>query len=80
MVMDTLGLHVFDLPDAQCRFAPDDQEPNAIAAMLYDLAAYLLDRGDVISDGDTIGDLPWRCKDALALVPPARRMLDLVPA
>ena len=45
--------------------------------MLYDLAAYLLDRGDVIADGDTVGDLPWRCRDGQSLIPPARRVLAI---
>src|ERR1700754_1091839 len=56
VLMDTLGLHALGLPDAQCRFDPSEHEPPVIAAMLYDLAAYLLDRGDVIADGDTLGE------------------------
>jgi hypothetical protein len=78
-VMDTLGLHALALPDAQCRFN-GEHEPPVIAAMLYDLAAYLLDRGDVIEDGDTLGELPWLCRDGPALVAPGRRVLDLVSA
>jgi hypothetical protein len=80
LVMDTLGLSLLGLPDAQCRFAAADYEPNEIATVLYDLAAYLLDRGDVIGDGDTVGDLPWVCHEAEALVGPGRRVLALTRA
>jgi hypothetical protein len=80
LVMDTLGLNALGLPDAQCRFGADDHEPVAIATVLYDLAAYILDRGDVIADGDTVGDLPWVCHDAEALVGPGRRVLELIAA
>ncbi len=75
LVMDTLGLHALGLHDVQCRF--HQEEPNAIAAILYDLAAYLLDQGDVIREGDTVGDLPWRCHEAQSLVAPARPVLNL---
>jgi hypothetical protein len=76
-LMDTLGLHALGLPDAQCRFDQSEHDPPVIAAMLYDLAAYLLDHGDVIADGDTLGELPWCCRDGQALVAPDRRVLDL---
>ena len=52
MVMDTLGLHVFGLPDVQCHFR--DREPGEIAAMLFSTAVYLFRSGDVIADGNTI--------------------------
>jgi len=77
LVMDTFGLNSFGLPDAQCRFSSEDHEPNEIATVLYDLGAYILDRGDVISEGDTVGDLPWRVHDSEAIVGPGRRVLAL---
>jgi hypothetical protein len=49
MVMDTLGLHVFGLPDVQCHFR--DRGPAEIATMLFSTAAYLFRSGDVIADG-----------------------------
>ena len=52
MVMDTLGLHVFGLPDVQCHFR--DREPGEIATMLFSTAVYLFRSGDVIADGNTI--------------------------
>jgi hypothetical protein len=60
MVMDSLGLHVFGLPDVQCRFR--DLEPGRVAAQLYDLAARIFERG---GDGD-----------GNALVAPERAVID----
>lgn len=76
--MDTLGLHVLGLPEFQCRFR--DEDPSAIAGFLYDCAGYLLDHGEVIEDGDTIGDRPWRCHFDMARVEPERRALTLSDA
>ena len=44
------------------------QDPNDIATVLYDCAGYLLDHGDVIEDGNTIGYRPWRCHFDMARV------------
>ena len=52
MVLDTLGLHVFGLPDLQCHFR--GREPGEIAGLLYATAIYVFDEGDVIADGNTI--------------------------
>jgi hypothetical protein len=76
-LLETLGLHALGLPDVQCVAEPD--EPASIAALLYDVAGYLLQSGDVIEDGDTIGNRPWRCHDATSVVAPERRMLTLSP-
>lgn len=78
LVMDTLGLHAFALPDLQCHFS--DRDPLEIAGMLFDLAGYLLERGDVIADGDTIGEEPWRARYARSAVDPEREMITLTPA
>lgn len=55
-VMDSLGLHLFGLPDVQCHFR--GREPAEIAALLHSTASYLFDSGDVIDDGNTISDWP----------------------
>ena len=55
LVMDSLGLHIFGLPDVQCHFR--DREPAEIAALLHSTATYLFDAGDVIADGNTISSL-----------------------
>ena len=36
--------------------------------------------GDEVTDGDTVGDLPWRCHETESLVGPERRVLHLIPA
>jgi Domain of unknown function (DUF4261) len=78
-VMDTLGLHVFGLPDVQCHFR--DREPSEIAAMLFSTAVYLFRFGDVIGDGNTIsgpqGDERLVCFHERALLAPSRQVIDV---
>jgi hypothetical protein len=79
MVMDTLGLHVFGLPDVQCHFR--DRQPGEIAPMLFSAAVYLFQSGDVIADGNTISG-PWAderlvCFHEPALLAPSRRVIDI---
>lgn len=79
LVMDTLGLHVFDLPDVQCHFR--DRPPGEIAELLFATAVYLFDTGDVIEDGNTIsgtdGEGHYRCRREASLLDPARLVLDV---
>lgn len=79
LVMDTLGLHVFDLPDVQCHFR--DREPGAVAELLFTTAVYLFDAGDVVGDGDTIsgtdGEGRYVCHREASLLDPARLVLDV---
>lgn len=81
IVMDSLGLGALGLADVQMHYR--DLEPDAVARLLFNLAAYLLEKGDVIEDGHTIGglapDQKWRCRHEDALVPPARVVLDVDP-
>ena len=79
LAMDTLGLHVFDLPDVQCHFR--DREPGEIAELLFATAVYLFDTGDVIEDGNTIsgtdGEGRYVCRREASLLDPARLVLDV---
>jgi hypothetical protein len=79
MVMDTLGLHIFELPDVQCHYR--DFDPAQVAAMLFSAAAYVFDAGDVIDDGHTIsgprGDEHFVCQHEQSLLAPARMVLDV---
>jgi hypothetical protein len=75
LLMDTLGLHVLGLRDYQCRFA--DRDAGEIAGQLIDLCAYSLEHGDVIEDGDTMGEEYWRCRHDVSLVEPEREVVDL---
>jgi hypothetical protein len=79
MVLDTLGLHVFGLPDLQCHFR--DREPGEIAGLLYATALYVFDSGDVIADGNTISGLDgnerYVCRREPSLLEPSRLVLDV---
>jgi Domain of unknown function (DUF4261) len=79
IVMDTLGLYVFDLPDVQCHFR--DREPAEIAAMLFSTATYVFRSGDVIADGNTIsglrGDERLLCFREPSLLEPKRLVIDV---
>ncbi len=81
MVMDTLGLAAINLPDLQCHFR--DLDPNDVAQILYSLAHYLFDNGDIIEDGHTIeGVSPkdeWQCQHEVSLIDPERDVLDINP-
>jgi hypothetical protein len=79
MVLDTLGLHVFGLPDLQCHFR--HREPREIASLLYATALYVFDSGDVIADGNTISSLDgnerYVCRRERSLLEPSRLVLDV---
>ena len=79
MVMDTLGLHVFGLPDVQCHF--QDRQPGEIATMLFTTAVYLFQSGDVIADGNTIPgpltDERLVCFHEPSLLAPSRQVIDV---
>ena len=79
MVLDTLGLHVFGLPDLQCHFR--DRDPGEIAGLLYATALYVFDSGDVIADGNTISgpsdDERFVCRRETSLLQPTRLVLDV---
>jgi Domain of unknown function (DUF4261) len=81
IVMDTLGMAAFGLPDLQCHFAGLD--PGAVAARLFGYATYMFDAGDVIEDGHTVEGIPsgkkWKCRHERSLVGPEREVLDLHP-
>ncbi len=81
LVMDTMGLAIFGLPDVQCHFC--GLSPNDVGPLLYDTARYLFDSGDAIEDGQTVSGLPrearWRCQHEMALVGPERVVLDVSP-
>ncbi len=84
-LMDVVGLAPLGLPDPQLHFV--DLEPGRVAGLLYGLAGYLLEKGDVIEDGHTIeafapepdASTRWRCQHEKALVAPERMVLDIDP-
>lgn len=80
-LMDTVGLAPFGLPDIQCHF--NGLEINAVANLLYGIAQYILEHGDVIQDSHTVQGLgpteKWRCQHEVALIGPEREVLDINP-
>ncbi len=79
VLMDTVGLAPLGLLDLQC--VTSRVEPNALAKVLYDAAAFLVKEGDVIADGDTISGLSvddrWKCRVETSEVSPVRPVLNL---
>jgi Domain of unknown function (DUF4261) len=80
-VVDTCGLAALGLPDLQCHFAGLD--PDAVGRVLYQTARVLFAQGDLLQNGDTIAgvmpDQRWRCQRGMALVGPAREVIDVQP-
>ena len=81
LLMDTLGLHVFGLPDLQIDYRW--LEPGAVAKTLFAAAGYLFQQGDVMEDGHTIeGCLPgsrWSVQHSQSIVEPHREVIALDP-
>ncbi len=80
-IMDTLGLHTFGLPDMQCRSY--DLDTGRLAGLLFDLARYSFDHGDVMETGHFVRGFGaqerWRVARQEALVGPTRPVIDLDP-
>lgn len=81
MLMDTLGLHAYGLPDIECRFS--NYEPGAIARVLTDLAYDVFETGDAIGGNTTvqgIGANPkWKTQLTDAKTTPARLVMSIEP-
>jgi hypothetical protein len=81
MIMDSVGLARFGLPDLQCHFK--DLEPGEVAGLLNAYIDYIFNNGDVIEDGHTVQgltpDSKWRAQHEASLVKPDREVLDLDP-
>lgn len=81
MLMDTLGLHTFGLPDIQCHFK--ELDPNDIARVIFNAGYYIFDKGDIIDDGNTIQGInennKWKCQHEESLVEPNRIVIDINP-
>jgi hypothetical protein len=81
MLMDTRGLDEIGLHDLQCHYRALD--PKAVAAVLFNTAVYIFQKGPVIESGQTVeGTEPgskWRCQFENSLLEPQREILDLNP-
>ena len=81
MLIDTLGLHTFGLPDFECRFSK--YEPGSIAGVLTDIAYYVFETGDAIRNNTTvqgIGKDPiWKTRYEDSKTEPARLVVNIFP-
>ncbi|SFO29028.1 protein of unknown function [Chitinophaga sp. YR627] len=79
MLMDTIGLHTFGLPDFELRFT--NENPSTVATLLWNFAYYVFDKGDVIQDGDTVeGITPGSkltCQHSVSLIAPDREVISI---
>lgn len=83
---DTLGMGVFGLPELQYYFREGAAEP--ILAQMRQMVLQMVQEQTVFLDGDILTgvvkgadgaewQMQWLCRESEALVPPARRVLDL---
>jgi hypothetical protein len=85
MVVDTLGLHVFGLPDVQFHFR--GLNPNTVFSLAYDIAMYQFENDAPIKDDETVDGFDskgkrqkkvrWVCQYEMSLIEPKREVLDV---
>lgn len=79
LLMDTVGLHSFGLPDFQFQFT--DYEPGQVAGLLNSYANYIYDYGSVIKNGNTVEGFEtgakWKCIYDSSLLEPIRNILRI---
>jgi hypothetical protein len=84
MVMDTVGNGQLDRPDCEACFPKESVDPGQVDNFLRNVSLYLIRKGEVINDGDTIdgpGGVPWRARHVKeALTEPPRPTLRFFPA
>ncbi len=83
LVMDTVGMSQLDVPDHEAAFEHDRYDPSAVANFLRNAADYVLEKGPIVEDGDTMdgpGEIRWKGAtfDAPTCVPP-RRVIRWLP-
>lgn len=80
-VMDTLGLTAFGLPDLQVHYRGLDAA--RLAAWLYNLAAFVFEKGDLLAAGSSVPGLEpgsdWPCRREWSIVGPRREVVDVNP-
>lgn len=81
MIIDTLGLAPFGLPDVQCHFRNLDRP--SVAESILAFAHYIFDRGDVVADGNTVRGITdfdkWKCRHEESIANPKRVVIDVNP-
>lgn len=83
MLMDTVGMEQLDLPDLEACFPKGEFRGEAVDYFFRNCSLYLLQKGEVIKDKNTMdgpGDIRWQarvCEEPLAM--PSRRVLRWFP-
>lgn len=78
--MDTLGMHLLGLPDAQCLASDEETDFADLAYWLYNLAEYMRENPGSFEDGDIIlglDDEEWELSYGPALIEPERCVLNV---
>jgi len=82
-VVDTVGMEQLELPDLEACHAEGAYDHREVDAFLRNLQLYLVDRGEVIGDGDSMpgpGGARWSARAfPHSLAVPPRRVLRLFP-
>ena len=82
-LMDTVGNAQLGLPDVEACFRPGAYDCGEVDHYLRNVSLFLLRRGGVIADGDTLdgpGGVRWRARGhENGLADPPRRVLRLTP-
>jgi len=83
-IMDTVGMSQLDLPDLQAQYSTNRIGYRQVDAFLRNLCLYLIDKGDVLRDGDRLpgpDGADWEVQAiAQSLLEPWRPVLQLVSA
>ena len=83
LFMDSVGSWQFDLPDHEIAFPKDKFSPQEVDWFIRNTTLYLLEKGMVIKDGDTIdgpGEIRWQAKTFKnSLTSPPREVIRWLP-
>ncbi|SHH07983.1 DUF4261 domain-containing protein [Flavobacterium defluvii] len=81
MIMDSVGLHSFGLPDFQIQFSGFDA--NDIANWIWNYVYYVFENGDIIENGNTLEGIEsgskWKCERVLSTISPERVVINVLP-
>ncbi len=82
LIMDSVGLHSFGLPDFQIKFS--EFEANDIANLLWNYVYYVFEYGDIIENGNTLEGIEsgskWKCEREIATLSPERVVINVLPS
>ncbi|WP_291146511.1 DUF4261 domain-containing protein [Flavobacterium sp. UBA7680] len=82
LIMDSVGLHSFGLPDFQIQFS--GFEANDIANLLWNYVYYVFEYGDIIENGNTLEGIEsgskWKCQREISTLSPERVVINVLPS